>query len=1449
MLLIINSLAKGRPADAALLAAGVRPPRPGPEEPLHPDAAPFIANTASIGGRDGEGTLLQAHKAAFFFKLERELEKINNFYYHRESTLKVRLRTLIDKRKLLQASLSDSQGKVKALTRESSSFGALYEGFRNFERDLGRLQAFVELNATGFRKILKKWDKACRRQADGFGSELGPNPNVGERDGQLYLARQVDVQPVFNREFIAELSDVATANLLSLENLVVGEGKRRQAESLADGTGIERGTWAMTIDQADSAEALEDLELALVSAVKAGDKPGVQEILNLLVGTPPRPNPGAPVSRILWRAVLEIGPDQSTTEVLANGHPVVQEEEGLIPTSLLDFKYVDDINGRTCLHEAASAGRDSLVTICLEKGVEIAQADVYGRQALHYAAMNGHSEVCRVLLSAGADPTIADLDGYNASIYSVMNGRGAVVQTFIDQGVSFETPTSTAEDLNALSLACQFGHEDIARLLLQRGAKILPNPAGYYPQHLAAREGHAGVLRLLVEATRGFSGIDVPDKYSQATPLHHAASEGHTESVNVLLKAGSNVHAKDEFRKTPIHYAAWQGHIDVIVLLLAAGATSEATMSPEVLAVPGSVGVAATGSMSSVEMDPMDLEAELIPSLFLPPPIIPFRIYGHNFLDKKALVQITLGHPNTSRPPHLPPVHLNEQTGRGQHPSLKLVMTPKPDAGAIPHSVILPLADEGEVFPFQVDSFDSFSIEFDLFPTFGSKFIGKAVAHPSTFADFKSQGSYVVPLFDPHLKVIGEIPFEVNVVKPFPRAQLQLGGHLETYWKSTTTVTAGPSGEPAPNAAGGPSVVTASSLSGEHVRVVVQVTSDGVPVVYPQWRLPVEGFDVHVGEVSYAQFLALAQKTGRGLNPDTVVNKSEAAAWYQAIFGALASLDEVLKVLPTSIGVDLEVRYPTRSDVRRLKLHNILEVNQFVDCVLSTVYETVQTGDENNRRRIVLSSFNPIVCTALNWKQPNFSVFFASYCGLSRSSPEGRMVPANRVEDDRRCTSIREAVKFAKANNLLGIMLDATILVQVPSVIQTAKEHGLLITTFGTTSRVPLADAHMSSGVAAGMGKAKRRRTKRGEEVDRNVMTALKSQYAAIEARLNLAASTPTARLACEQLSGALTYHLLSCAKGILSVPDCPPLLDLTEIQQRVQQTAFSYIDTRHEVVVACLVALGSRRSSHSAIVNNPNSIKSRHTLREVSNLDWGSYRETACQKLVQRAVDLATESELLEDLSPESLEAVSMLRTTLFEERMHWAGKVVSISMLRGVNHIQRMDITSAAEDPLKLRNVFANLREFLSGCETYMLRLVALEAETQQHRGNVPPSKVFNHSATDTPAVSPHIGAIAVLCEASLLAEAERLCEVVSDAVLTALVETQRVRFVSWLATYVTILRDRQFAGTGTEANHSRALLLTALDLAPSWVDLAVEAARQDSVGEGPFSKLGLSWSLLNE
>ncbi|GAA5848597.1 hypothetical protein JCM8547_004567 [Rhodosporidiobolus lusitaniae] len=1111
---IINSLAKGRPADAALLAAGVRPPRPPAEEQQPVEATTteaqlFAHASTANGGLVGEGaaTLLQAHKAAFFFKLERELEKINDFYYQRESALKVRLRTLIDKRKLLEASLHDPSGKLKALSRDSSSFGALYEGFRNFERDLGRLQTYIELNATAFRKICKKWDKACRRQADRFGDT---RPQQGQPDGQLYLARQVEVQPVFNREFIAQLSDVAAANLLSLEQLVGTDSRRHNAAAtLADGTSID-GTVSSAphlptlFDRADRAEALEDLEAALVSAVKAGDRTVVEEVLGLLVPSGGAGEPNSPVTRILWRAALE---EQECEEVVEG-----QRSAGAIPQALLDFSFVDDINGRTSLHESASAGRLALVVACLEKGLSVAQADVYGRQPLHYAAMNGRALVCRTLLAAGASASTPDLDGYSPIIYSIMHGWTAVVETFLAAGVPCDgasapaaaaVPKQQTDDLNALSLACQYGHEAIARLLLDRGAKVIPNPAGYWPQHLAAREGHAAVLDLLVahyESTGAEPGIDVPDKYSQATPLSHAASDGHAACVQTLLRAGSDVHAVDEFKRTAIHYASWQGHIECINLLIDAGATRRG-VGAEPEQVEMEEAPQASASVSTIGVDPLEaeLEADLIPSLSLPPPIIPFRIYGHNYLgDRKYLIHITLGHPNTARAPFPPPVLLYDQPSHSHPASLKLVMTPKPDSSgtSIPHSVILPLADEREVFSFQVDTLENFSLEFDLFPTFGSKMIGKAVALPSTFSDLKSHGSYVVPIIDPHLKVIGEVPFEINIVKPFGRAQLQIGGQFETYWKSTATLQTANAGPGVTNNPATSSVVTASSLSGEHVRVVVQVTSDGHPVAWPLWALPVEGLDLFVGDVTLEQFKSLAKRLGKTVETRKVGRTDDAAEWYRAICEALVPLDELLTILPASLGVNIELRYPTRSDTRRLGLARIVEVNEFVDSVLSTVYRSIQSSNPSTpapssptdphhpaappgHRRIVLSSFNPVVCAALNWKQPSFAVFFASHCGVSRTRNQpaligvgthgggepSKLVPANRIEDDRRCTSIREAVKFAKANNLLGVMLDATMLVQIPSLIQSAREHGLLITTFGTPSRVPLADAHMADGV------------------------------------------------------------------------------------------------------------------------------------------------------------------------------------------------------------------------------------------------------------------------------------------------------------------------------------------------------------------------------------------------
>jgi len=113
---------------------------------------------------------LQANKATFFFRLDREIEKVNTFYLQKEAEvserprhvritlrctgtdirkLKLRLRTLLDKKRSLQS-------RPTHASKLSSSYVTLDEGFRLFSNDLDKLQQFVEVNQTAFSKILKK---------------------------------------------------------------------------------------------------------------------------------------------------------------------------------------------------------------------------------------------------------------------------------------------------------------------------------------------------------------------------------------------------------------------------------------------------------------------------------------------------------------------------------------------------------------------------------------------------------------------------------------------------------------------------------------------------------------------------------------------------------------------------------------------------------------------------------------------------------------------------------------------------------------------------------------------------------------------------------------------------------------------------------------------------------------------------------------------------------------------------------------------------------------------------------------------------------------------------------------------------------------------------------------------------------------------------------------------
>jgi ankyrin repeat protein/L-ascorbate metabolism protein UlaG (beta-lactamase superfamily) len=90
--------------------------------------------------------------------------------------------------------------------------------------------------------------------------------------------------------------------------------------------------------------------------------------------------------------------------------------------------------------------------------------------------------------------------------------------------------------------------------------------------HQAVADGDAARVRELLRGDPTLA--EVPDEADQfsSLPLHLAARNGHMEIVKLLLDAGTDVDCGDSDESTPLHVAALRRHQDIVAFLLAKGA-------------------------------------------------------------------------------------------------------------------------------------------------------------------------------------------------------------------------------------------------------------------------------------------------------------------------------------------------------------------------------------------------------------------------------------------------------------------------------------------------------------------------------------------------------------------------------------------------------------------------------------------------------------------------------------------------------------------------------------------------------------------------------------------------------------------------------------------------------------------------------------------------------------
>jgi ankyrin repeat protein len=134
----------------------------------------------------------------------------------------------------------------------------------------------------------------------------------------------------------------------------------------------------------------------------------------------------------------------------------------------------------------------------------------------------------------------------------------------------FQNPDSVNEfsedGFTPLGLACYFGHEDLARFLVLKGADVnLASKNGFnvFPIHSAVSAKNFNITKMLLDHG---AYPNVCQKAGLA-PLHTAAQLGDIELIILLLEHGAEVSLRMEGGKLPADLAAEKGFTEIAEIL------------------------------------------------------------------------------------------------------------------------------------------------------------------------------------------------------------------------------------------------------------------------------------------------------------------------------------------------------------------------------------------------------------------------------------------------------------------------------------------------------------------------------------------------------------------------------------------------------------------------------------------------------------------------------------------------------------------------------------------------------------------------------------------------------------------------------------------------------------------------------------------------------------------
>ncbi|KAF7556386.1 hypothetical protein G7Z17_g1435 [Cylindrodendrum hubeiense] len=185
--------------------------------------------------------------------------------------------------------------------------------------------------------------------------------------------------------------------------------------------------------------------------------------------------------------------------------------------------------------------------------------EVYGRSALSWAARNGYEDVVNLLLRKRAP----------VRMFWKLRSKRSMINKKDKSGIM------------PIRLAVQEGHAGVMKLLLDTGKVDLKDQHNQSLLFLATKNCHEAIVKLLLDT--GKIDPDSKDDYEQRTPISYASQYGHVAIVKLLLDTGKvDPESKDDDeQRTPISYAAENGHGAIVKLLLDTGKADPDSMDDD----------------------------------------------------------------------------------------------------------------------------------------------------------------------------------------------------------------------------------------------------------------------------------------------------------------------------------------------------------------------------------------------------------------------------------------------------------------------------------------------------------------------------------------------------------------------------------------------------------------------------------------------------------------------------------------------------------------------------------------------------------------------------------------------------------------------------------------------------------------------------------------------------